>query len=481
MEAKIFQLHKRTAECFENIQDKYSIDLQNGIYSIADGATQGYRSEIWADILVKGFQENPDFNENVLLNLLQNLEKEFSSIEFPEQTDPALKVLDLRKRQEGAFSTFLGLSIQDQLVRFISSGDVCFFIISENQVLSYPFNTIEALDKDKGFIGTSRIKKGEIKPELFNTGEIRLKPGHRLLLATDAIARYIFRNPHSLTALTELENYEKFFDFIIKKWDAKELEEDDITLMILEPEKADRLTEFLPKADFKFPKEDSNVVIIDPNNELTPEEMKQIQQQLVQLSLQITSLNQSLASSQNENRLRSELENLRKKLTAALAVATISLLLALSALSFLLLKNLLIKKDGKPTENTATIESVKEQNRVPAENERRENSTTENPGTIEYESEIREKEETSKTEAAKTRSKDIVSENNSTRRDGEKAKGPEETNRKSTSTDEKKPAEKTESKKGEETAEKKTDVATTAESQKKEQSKQDNAESESKK
>lgn len=47
MDAKIFQLHKRSVYEYSSIQDKYSFNASQGVFAIADGATQGFKSEIW--------------------------------------------------------------------------------------------------------------------------------------------------------------------------------------------------------------------------------------------------------------------------------------------------------------------------------------------------------------------------------------------------------------------------------------------------
>ena len=55
MNVKIFQLHKRSVYEYSSIQDKYSFNASQGVFAIADGATQGYKSEIWANLLVDNF------------------------------------------------------------------------------------------------------------------------------------------------------------------------------------------------------------------------------------------------------------------------------------------------------------------------------------------------------------------------------------------------------------------------------------------
>ena len=67
MDAKIFQLHKRSVYEYSSIQDKYSFNASQGVFAIADGATQGFKSEIWAKLLVDNFVRTPTFTPENLI------------------------------------------------------------------------------------------------------------------------------------------------------------------------------------------------------------------------------------------------------------------------------------------------------------------------------------------------------------------------------------------------------------------------------
>ena len=296
MKVKIFQLHKRSAYIFKDIQDKYSIDLEKNIFAVSDGATQGYKSEVWAESLVSCFISEPVFQVPTLIEALKNNAKKFSEIDFPVSDNYALKALESRKKELGSFATFLGAKINENIITVVSSGDVCGFILAGENITSFPFSTVEELDKDKGFLGTAKILNNDIQPEQFRLIEKPFNNGNTIFLMTDAIARMCLRNPEEIKIITTLTSFESFKDFIVSKWDSKELEEDDITILAIDTKGKKSLTKFLPSEDFFFPKEEKPTYtqITKPvvfNGDLTEKEMKEIQEQLNLLNNKINAAN----------------------------------------------------------------------------------------------------------------------------------------------------------------------------------------------
>lgn len=296
MNIKVFQIHKRSVYIFKDIQDKYAVDLDRNIFAISDGATQGYKSEVWAESLVSYFIAEPVFAVQDLIETLKNNAQRFSEIDFPVSDNYALKALESRKKELGSFATFLGAKITDTSIKVISSGDVCGFILDGERISSFPFSTVDELDKDKGFLGTAKILKNDIQPEQFRLGEKSLRKGNTIFLMTDAIARMCLRNPENVKIINTLTSFESFKDFIVSKWDSKELEEDDITIIEINTQGKKSLTTFLPPDDFFFPKEEKQTYsqITKPivfNGDLTEKEMKEIQEQFNLLNNKINAAN----------------------------------------------------------------------------------------------------------------------------------------------------------------------------------------------
>ena len=55
MSIKVFQLHKPEATSFTEIQDRFRVSKDSNVIALADGTTQGHKSELWAQYLVDEF------------------------------------------------------------------------------------------------------------------------------------------------------------------------------------------------------------------------------------------------------------------------------------------------------------------------------------------------------------------------------------------------------------------------------------------
>ncbi|MDO4764040.1 MAG: SpoIIE family protein phosphatase [Flavobacteriaceae bacterium] len=254
MDIKAFQIHKRSSYVFKDIQDKYGINQDNNIYAVSDGATQGFMSQIWAEQLVKDFASNPTFDISRLIANFTHLAHQFSKQDIELSINPAIKAIQLRKKQEGASATFIGVKIENKILHYISSGDICGAIFSKNGIQFFPHTNIEDLDKDKGFLNTQKLIDNKILETQFREGKLSLYDGDNVVLMTDAIARFILKNHQFLQELIRLNDFVSFKEFIINLWETKQLEEDDITMLCIENNnQASSVKEFLAK-DLEFPK-----------------------------------------------------------------------------------------------------------------------------------------------------------------------------------------------------------------------------------
>ena len=61
MSINVFQLHKPEATSFTEIQDRFKISKDCNVIALADGTTQGHKSELWAQYLVNEFVKMPVF------------------------------------------------------------------------------------------------------------------------------------------------------------------------------------------------------------------------------------------------------------------------------------------------------------------------------------------------------------------------------------------------------------------------------------
>ena len=276
MKIKTLQIHKRSVSGFSDIQDKYCYSEEKGVIAISDGATQGFKSEIWAEMLVNNFVQNPEFEIEKFLIDLEKYAQDFSEIEFEPNPNPALRMLELRKIADGSYATFMGIEVREDTLRYVSSGDVCGFVKITDGLQSFPFSNVEELDKDKGFLSTTRLLNHQVKPEQFRSGKLSIKENDKIILMTDAVARLTLRDNNIIDKILHLEDFESFKDYIISEWEAKRLEEDDITICVIEPNAKSEEQNIHPPKDFSFPKVETP--IINFNNDFKDKNKKEKQQ-----------------------------------------------------------------------------------------------------------------------------------------------------------------------------------------------------------
>ena len=287
MKIKTLQIHKRSVSGFSDIQDKYCYSEEKGVIAISDGATQGFKSEIWVEMLVNNFVQNPEFEIEKFLIDLEKYAQDFSEIEFEPNPNPALRMLELRKIADGSYATFMGIEVQEDTLRYVSSGDVCGFVKTTDGLQYFPFSNVEELDKDKGFLSTTRLLNHQVKPEQFRSGKLSIKENNKIILMTDAVARLTLRDNNIIDQIRHLEDFESFKDYIISEWEAKRLEEDDITICVIEPNAKSEEQNIHPPKDFSFPKVETP--IINFNNDFkdkNKEEKQQYERDIIVSDLQ---------------------------------------------------------------------------------------------------------------------------------------------------------------------------------------------------
>lgn len=302
MSAKIFQLHKRSAYVFDAIQDKYSFNPSQTLFAISDGATQGYKSEIWAKLLVDFFIKSPTFETLTLISLFTQAAKEFQLLDFSLNTNnPALRLAEERKKQQGAFATFMGVQLSREQLQYISSGDVCGFLIREGKVFPFPHHTIDELENDKGFLGTRPLLNQTVNIQQFKTGNIFLNKNDIVLLATDALARLLLQNQVEIDKLLSLSNFEDFHSYIMNLWEQKRLEEDDITLCLITPFIQRETNCYLPPKGFSFPKEKTpNYGGIIPSH--NPQNIESAKGEIIKLQQQLDTTQNTIHQLQEQNK-----------------------------------------------------------------------------------------------------------------------------------------------------------------------------------
>ncbi|TXD51684.1 MULTISPECIES: hypothetical protein [unclassified Polaribacter] len=286
MRIKTLQLHKRDSLAYKFIQDKYAVDLLNKSFALSDGTTQSFKSEIWAALITTSFVKKPTFDINQLILNFKNCVEDFKSVPFELSSNPAKASLEKVKLLKGGTATFIGVQfLKNNILEVISIGDSNLFVLDERRQLnSFPFNNIEMLDNNNYFLNTEQLLKSKINESFFYKKTLKVQTGDQVILATDALSRLILQKPELIHEFILLSDFDSLHKFCLKYWNKKELQEDDISAIIIDFQNTDSLENVQPSSDFTFPvakQEDfvPNSNTINTSTKFTNMQMQEIRNQ----------------------------------------------------------------------------------------------------------------------------------------------------------------------------------------------------------
>lgn len=287
MSITVLQLHKRASYEFKYIQDKYAINPATKTFALADGTTQSFNSEIWAEIITKEFVANPTFKSNDLISAFTKQVSEYKSASFEFSSNPAKASLEKAKQNKGGTATFIGFQFTNSnKIDIIACGDTNLFLLNSKQEIDicFPFTDVDSLDANNYFINTEQLLQEKIDETFFKQTSIEVKNDDTIILATDALSRLILKKPTAIAELLKIQTFEQFHEFCIKKWENKELQEDDISAIIIPIATINKTNYILPPNDFSFPREKEEEFVptsLTQNNKnnFTDMEMNEIRNQ----------------------------------------------------------------------------------------------------------------------------------------------------------------------------------------------------------
>jgi hypothetical protein len=227
------------------------------VFALADGTTQSFNSDVWATIITNEFVRTPFFSPNELTNLFKKEVEQYQKSEFQFSASLAKASLERAKKNKGGTATFIGIRFENENnVTLISCGDSNFFKVgSDNRITSYPYSDLNSLDANNNFINTEALLQNEIHETFYYVKNIDYEFGDKLILATDALSRLIINKPEMIYELFKISDFKQFKDFCISLWNRKELQEDDITAIIINVDRRNSIKVITPPDDFIFPRE----------------------------------------------------------------------------------------------------------------------------------------------------------------------------------------------------------------------------------
>ncbi|MBD2665401.1 hypothetical protein B6N60_02772 [Richelia sinica FACHB-800] len=246
--------HKEN-ESINDCQDYFQVNPENNCFAITDGASQSFYPSIWAELLVNHFCQNPDINPNNWTTWLQPiqekwlLEVEKRIIKAKNENSPVWVTNQNRLNfHESATSTFIGLQFIADKLKLSLVGDSCLFIVEGDQsgnkyqlTATYLLKASKDFNDRPGYFA-SYPKDNQFQPAFYqlSLNQTISTNNTYLLLATDALAEYIFKCvEHRFnifeTLLSISASQDKFESFVTSARNAQsiKMKNDDVTLLIL--------------------------------------------------------------------------------------------------------------------------------------------------------------------------------------------------------------------------------------------------------
>jgi hypothetical protein len=222
----------------EEYEDAWAADESSGRFAVADGASESAFAALWARLLTEEFvAASPSSDSSEWLN--RSRDRWLADV----------MTLDLAwyaemKREEGAFATFLGISLRPPNEEnpgtwlAVAVGDSCLMHVRQGRLLcTFPLKRSTDFANVPKLIGS---RDSYAPPLVETTGT--LVNGDRLFLITDALAKW-FLQAHENggcpwnavdEVLSAAQPEPAFAEWIEELRDGRELQNDDVTLVAVE-------------------------------------------------------------------------------------------------------------------------------------------------------------------------------------------------------------------------------------------------------
>lgn len=223
-------LEPRRGNASEDCEDAIACDAQRGRFAIADGAGESSQAGPWARSLVEAFIETqhpwPDW--------IGALQERWARAVAPVDTAQPW-FLDGRAEQ-GAFATFLGLTLQEGHWQAVAVGDSCLVHISGTQCLAFPLTESSQFGNTPALVG-SRQPSVDVLARCTRHQAGIFRPGDQFWLMTDALARWFLeqgeqgQKPWEQLQRVIDEPRGKFGQWVAELRASRQLRDDDTALI----------------------------------------------------------------------------------------------------------------------------------------------------------------------------------------------------------------------------------------------------------
>jgi hypothetical protein len=241
---RAFRQPKR-GQADDDYEDAFAGDPASGRFAVADGASEASFAAAWAQVLVEGFITAPGMPWKGLAwlpPLRQRWAEQVDHLKLPWYAET--------KRAEGAFATFLGLSLRPPrgqrpgTWQALAVGDSCLFHARGGTFLtSFPLAESAQFGSYPPLIRSRPPPPRRKEPE-YEQAHGRWRPGDRFLLMTDALSMWFLEqqeHEHGPLAvierlLVEGDAEKAFAAWVEERRDNDNLRNDDVTLVVIDLE-----------------------------------------------------------------------------------------------------------------------------------------------------------------------------------------------------------------------------------------------------
>lgn len=178
----------------DEYEDAFQCNQQEGLYSIADGATEASFSKEWANLVVNAYCEGKFLTPRSFERNLNKIQAAWSD----EISNRPLPWYAEEKVKSGAFCSFLGIKFKepDPLFHWVAlvNGDCCLFHIRDDQLISaFPFQKPDDFNNHPTLLSSNPHNNLPIT-SLVTIKRGVCRRGDTLFLMTDALACWFLRS-----------------------------------------------------------------------------------------------------------------------------------------------------------------------------------------------------------------------------------------------------------------------------------------------
>ena len=222
-------------------EDAFAENPETRAFAVAGGASESSFSGVWAYALVDTFVGNPPRFDQNDRDAIREILKVARGKWYESVNWTSLPWFQKNKAVLGSYSTFLGLQMdfsgEQKRFRCITVGDSCMFHVSGPKMEPFPFAdpkdmnyTPRLMWSGHGFpIGPN--KEADVQGLEAKYG--KLKDGDMIILATDAISKWMLQHKNERPWVPILEKFDKLDSFVGDLIASGQCKNDDVTMIFI--------------------------------------------------------------------------------------------------------------------------------------------------------------------------------------------------------------------------------------------------------